>query len=136
MNAPKHYSSNSKKSKNFSSIINIIGRIGNRSTEIRKFNTMKHSDKVKFYSFHNYSKSIGTNKKNKTMYPDRDRYRSYMNITGPADYNMPAFWGTINTTTSNYKSSPFYSIGGRCKTPILSKHHTQDMKGKGKRTFA
>ena len=79
-------------------------------------------------------KTKSSQRKSKTRANDhfkKDKYRSYLNVTGPADYNLPILWGNA-TSSSNMNSSPFYSMAQRCKTPIISKGHTQDIKGIGK----
>lgn len=61
----------------------------------------------------------------------KGRYKSYINVTGPGQYEVPQLWGKRDQKALSIKSGPFYTIGARCKTPILSKGHTQDLKGKG-----
>lgn len=59
------------------------------------------------------------------------RLKSYINATGPGDYDLPNLWGALKTA-SNYNNGPFFSMGQRCKTPIISKKHIQDIIGKSK----
>jgi len=56
--------------------------------------------------------------------------RAYLNNTGPGEYDLPNLWKLSGIGNSRNKSSPCFSIAQRCKTPILSKFHTQDIIGK------
>lgn len=65
----------------------------------------------------------------------KQKYKFYLNETGPGEYEIANLWGTLNKTQSKINTGPFYSFAARCKTPIISKHHTQDLKGKGGQLF-
>lgn len=104
---------------------NHLGTLGGRSSHMRTINSK--NPRTPLYTLHRKSRSTGGQRRNQI----RARMKSYMNVTGPGDYNLPRLWGTLNTSSSKMRSGPFFSIAARCKTPIISKEHTQDMKGKG-----
>jgi hypothetical protein len=62
------------------------------------------------------------------------KMKSYMNATGPGDYELPNLWASV-LTVSNLKNAPLYSMGQHCKPAIISKHHIQDIIGKSKYCF-
>lgn len=107
----------------------LLGTLGNRPSQLRTIYT--NSMVIPFQRLHRQSKSTGTNRR-RTHGFDKSKFRSYMNATGPGDYNLPTLWGSFHTSTSKMRTSPFFSMGKRCKTPVLSKGHTQDLKGKSK----
>ena len=80
-------------------------------------------------------------KKNKNIENKRSRSnkfmlsKPYLNSTGPGEYSLPNLWTVSGQGNSKNKVNPSFSIGKRCKTPIISKEHTQDIKGKGKIKF-
>ena len=53
-----------------------------------------------------------------------------MNETGPGDYEVSTVWGeSLDHGNSNIKSAPLYSMRQRCKTPVISKAHVQELLG-------
>lgn len=63
------------------------------------------------------------------------KQRPYLNSTGPGEYNLPNLWKAQGFKNSRNKQGPSFSISKRCKTPLISKNHTQDMLGRGKISF-
>ena len=99
-----------------------------RNQRMRTLNLNQHRQ-PKAVSLRHSNTSNGGHRKTKSL--NSTQIKPYMNSTGPGDYTAPSLWGTTQVLNSKMKSSPYFSMGQRCKTPILSKEQTQDIRGKG-----
>jgi len=97
------------------------------------FKTSNNADKSKrsiaendpyrqtFGSFLVYKKLLksGGFEKRKFLKP-----KFFQNSTGPGDYEVSTQFGSEYTRApSTLRSSPFYSMRWKCKTPLISKEH-------------
>ena len=74
---------------------------------------------------------ISSSRKKKNERFSMKKLKSFMNATGPADYDLPNLWLSFHMASSRMHTSPCFSMRKRWKTPLLNKDQIQDLKGIG-----
>jgi hypothetical protein len=101
----------------------------NVGAKLRNLSTAQKSNRP-FEMIYNQTRSKeGSTRRGKSQM--NTKIKSYMNATGPGDYELPNLWASV-LTVSNLKNAPLFSMGQNCKPSIISKYHIQDIIGKSK----
>lgn len=89
--------------------IYFLGNLVNHNSRLRTMSTAQKTSKP-FERIYQNTKFNGRSRRTKSF--TQTKLKSYINATGPGDYDLPNLWGSLKTV-SNYNNSPFFSMGQR-----------------------